>query len=79
MPLYEYRCPDSATHFELRRGVNQIDEPTECPKCKGTNSARQISLPMFFSRTEDGGVSAIGGSPCGSCTLTSCSGCAIRQ
>lgn len=80
MPLYEYLCPDCKTHFEVRRAISQIDAPTECPKCKGMNSTRQISLPMFFARTEDGGVTAIrGGSPCGSCVLTSCTGCATGR
>jgi len=79
MPLYEYRCPDCTTHFELRRSISQIDAPTECPRCNGANSVRQVSLPMFFARTEDGGMSMIGGSACGGCTLTSCSGCAVSH
>jgi putative FmdB family regulatory protein len=80
MPVYEYRCPDCTARFEVRRSISQIDAPTQCPTCAGANSTRQISLPMFLTRTEDGGLSAItGGSPCGSCVLTSCSGCAVSR
>jgi len=34
MPTYEYYCEKCHTKFEERYPFNEIDTPTNCPKCK---------------------------------------------
>lgn len=79
MPLYEYRCADCRTRFELQRSIKQRDDPVECPACNGAKCGRLLSLPLSFTLSEDGAVRAIGGSPCSGCTTTACSGCSVRH
>jgi len=43
MPIYEYKCDDCSTRFELR--CNFSDEPESfCPECKG--QARRVFSPV---------------------------------
>ncbi len=76
MPFYEYRCTDCQNQFELMRSITQRDMSAECPDCGSEQSSRTITVPMAFSMSADGTVSAMAGSsPCGGCVATSCSGC----
>ncbi len=80
MPVYEYTCPDCAARFDLRRRMSQRDMLAECPKCQGMKGVRRISLPMFLSQAENGGMqmqmaTSSGPSACGSCSATSCASC----
>ncbi len=77
MPFYEYICPNCGRKFSKLRAISQRDEPIQCPSCDSTTSQRRISLPMAFTRSENGGMAMIGGSgsSCGSCVATSCTGC----
>jgi putative FmdB family regulatory protein len=77
MPFYEYNCPDCENQFSKLRSMSHRDSPTSCPNCEGAQSTRRISLPLAFSRGDDGEMRVIGnsGSPCGSCVATSCAGC----
>ena len=34
MPQYEYRCALGHS-FDLRRGIDQRDDPAHCPQCGG--------------------------------------------
>jgi len=78
MPFYAFTCPDCQENFELRRRIAERDESTQCPRCNGVNSSRKLSVPMAFSRSSDGAVRTIGGSPCSSCVATTCSSCSIN-
>lgn len=35
MPIYEYRCSQCGTEFELMLPLAQRDSPTPCPRCGG--------------------------------------------
>ncbi|MEW5721413.1 MAG: zinc ribbon domain-containing protein, partial [Chloroflexota bacterium] len=39
MPTYEYVCSDCNTKFELRRSIKHIDDPANCPHCRGSRVA----------------------------------------
>ncbi len=77
MPVYEYTCPECQARFDLRRSMSQRDVLAQCPRCQGMNGVRRISLPMFLSQVENGGVqmATSSGSACGSCSASSCAGC----
>src|ERR671939_631152 len=34
MPIYEYRCGNCGTDFELTRSISQSGDPAPCPNCK---------------------------------------------
>jgi putative FmdB family regulatory protein len=48
MALYEYKCPDCETSFEMMRSMSAADAPAECPTCGSTGGRRQISNFMSF-------------------------------
>ncbi len=66
MPIYEYTCQVCTCAFERLRPFGQMDDPAPCPDC-GSESERQLSLFMSFSRSSSGETSAIagGGGCCG--------------
>lgn len=76
MPLYEYRCQDCQTAFELLRPFSRADEPAACPNCAGEHSQRAISRCAAFSRGADGSTSSVGGGGgCAGCASHSCASC----
>lgn len=46
MPIYEYKCDDCSTQFELRCGFGE--EPEPCPKCEGRVRRVFSSVPIIF-------------------------------
>jgi len=42
MPIYEYRCADCETGFELL--VRPGRDEAECPSCHGANLVRELSV-----------------------------------
>jgi putative FmdB family regulatory protein len=65
MPLYEYRCEDCGHKFELRRPIQASDDPAECPNCASSESERQVSLFISFSKGGANTESLGGGCGCG--------------
>ncbi len=65
MPLYEYRCENCGTKFELRRPISAGDDPAPCPECANINSKRQVSMFMSFTKGAEGTQSVGGGCGCG--------------
>ena len=44
MPIFEYRCNDCTTEFEvLQRTSNTDDTPTKCPRCGAENATKRFS------------------------------------
>jgi putative FmdB family regulatory protein len=48
MPIYEYACKSCGNEFEL---LIRGKETAACPKCKGADLERAISLPAIKSET----------------------------
>lgn len=44
MPLYEYRCRDCATTFELLRPASDRELVAVCPRCESRTTMPLISL-----------------------------------
>jgi len=40
MPIYEYKCDDCGTEFEV---LVQIEEETTCPLCDGKSLTKKLS------------------------------------
>ncbi|TCJ16433.1 zinc ribbon domain-containing protein [Rubrobacter taiwanensis] len=77
MALYEYKCPDCETSFELMRSMSAADAPAECPACGSTGGRRQLST---FTSLKPGGSEGFAYTPAterlgGGCCGGSC-GCA---
>ncbi|MBT7071124.1 MAG: hypothetical protein HN975_09580 [Anaerolineae bacterium] len=76
MPYYGFRCQSCSLRFELKRDVDQRDDPGQCPECQGMKISRMFSIPATFSISSDGSMASVGASSsCGSCTSTSCGPC----
>ena len=78
MPLYEYRCANCESRFEMLRPMSQADTPAACPYCAETTGRRLISLFAAVSRDTNGGsrmVASSGASGCGSCGGGHCASC----
>jgi len=74
MPLYEYRCRDCETTFELRRPMSEASLSTTCP----SGHPGAVRLLSVFASVSSGGAGSPGsaasmpapsmrsGGPCGS-------------
>ena len=47
MPVYEYKCSDCSTQFELRRSFGDESE-LPCPECKGKVRRVFSAVPIIF-------------------------------
>ena len=61
MPLYEYRCEDCQTEFEL---LVRESTTLECPACHGARLEKQLSV---FAVAGDQPMRAAAPGPCGAC------------
>lgn len=72
MPIYEYRCLDCNSRFEVLRPMRDADVPIACEKCASDHTTR--CLTVFFAQS-GGKVLAGGNGGCASCSSNSCSTC----
>jgi putative FmdB family regulatory protein len=77
MPLYEYRCDNCQTRFEVLRPINQSGSPVTCPTCAELGARRLISTFAAISKGNGGSrlVTSSQGSGCGSCAGGNCAAC----
>jgi putative FmdB family regulatory protein len=77
MPLYEYRCQNCETRFEVLLSMNQSDSQVTCPSCAEVGARRLISTFAAVSRSEGGTrlVASSQGNGCGSCAGGHCASC----
>lgn len=74
MPIYEYKCKECSTKFELMRSFSEADAPSKCPNCGAEQTQRQLSLVNAFSA----GKSLTSSNSCGSCSSGNCSSCGMN-
>ena len=67
MPLYEYRCGDFQTSFELLQRLGEGADGLTCPKCGSAELAKQFStFAAATSSASTASSTAGGGAPaCG--------------
>jgi putative FmdB family regulatory protein len=70
LPLYEYRCLDCNSKFEVLS--KSLSEEVVCEKCGSKNVKRLISA-FSFASIGDTGVSS--SSSCSTCSAKTCSTC----
>ena len=44
MPLFTYKCQDCEESFEELVSISQSAEQIDCPKCRGNNTRKQLSI-----------------------------------
>jgi putative FmdB family regulatory protein len=69
MPIYEYRCNDCASTYELMRPMAEREIATVCPKCESRASMPLISRVNAGIGSPTGGAAAYsdGGGSGGCC------------
>lgn len=75
MPIYEYRCEECGSQFEVIRSVKDADAPITCKKCQGSQTFRKMSVFFSSSGEKSVAVTAGGGGGCSGCAGGSCSSC----
>jgi putative FmdB family regulatory protein len=73
MPIYEYKCSDCGTKFDVIRLIKDADAPINCQTCNGLNTSRSISL--FYAQSGERIVAGDVSRGCSNCSGGSCSAC----
>jgi putative FmdB family regulatory protein len=68
MPIYDYKCTDCGSTYDVFHKVREIEEDIICPQCNSTKHVRLISAPSISMK----GSSAP--EPMPSCSDGSCCG-----
>jgi putative FmdB family regulatory protein len=74
VPLYEYRCRDCESTFELRRSMSESNDPAPCPQGHA-NTVRLLSVFASVGAAAAGGGGAPAPMPSGGGCGAGC-GCA---
>lgn len=45
MPIYDYRCNDCGTTYDIFHKVREVQEDVVCPTCHSTHHTRLLSAP----------------------------------
>ncbi|KAF0112472.1 MAG: FmdB family regulatory protein [Chloroflexi bacterium] len=72
MPIYEYRCSNCQTKFEVIRAMKDSDAEIPCKSCNSADTKRVLSL--CYAKSEGRSTSS-GSHGCGGCSGGSCSSC----
>lgn len=64
MPLYDRRCTNCSSVFEISCKISEKSNEFECPECKSTAGEWQIGTPMSIApdrlgRGRDGGMNEV--------------------
>ncbi len=75
MPMYEYRCEPCDHAFEAL--VRSSSDVPRCPRCEGSELAKQFSVPAAARAASGQGASLpvcqpVGGPPMGGCGAGGC-------
>ena len=72
MPIYDYKCSDCGTTYDIFHKVREQEEDIVCPHCDSRNHVRLISASSFTMKGASGSSTAAESAP--SCTDGSCCG-----
>lgn len=65
MPIYDYRCKECNTVFDVFHKGKEVEEDIVCPKCGSTKYVKLMSAPSL-SFSSSSGTDFSGGSSCDS-------------
>ncbi|MEX2162241.1 MAG: zinc ribbon domain-containing protein [Anaerolineales bacterium] len=68
MPLYDYRCQDCQTVFEVRATFKEKEAglKPQCPQCQGKKTHQLLTSGLFLRKSEDGASLPVCGPNAGS-------------
>lgn len=78
MPIYDYRCKECSTTYDVFHKVREIEEDIVCPACGSTGHVRLLSAPNVatgnsgsrdFASADVGSCETPGGCCGGSCGI----------
>jgi putative FmdB family regulatory protein len=71
MPIYDYKCNECGTTYDIFHKVREVAEDVVCPSCGSARNTRLISAPSVNMRGKQSDVPACGDGSCcgGSCSL----------
>jgi putative FmdB family regulatory protein len=75
MPIYDYRCEDCSTRYEVFHKVREDAEDVVCPKCESRRAKKVMSVPaaavMNSGESFGGACDGAGGCGCsgGACGM----------
>ncbi len=71
MPIYDYRCEECGTVYDVFHKVREVVEDIVCPSCHSPRHVRLISAPQFSmgKSTEQAPPSCADGCCGGSCGM----------
>ncbi len=52
MPIYDYRCDECGTTYDVFHKVREVAEDVLCPSCGSVSHTRLLSAPSFSMRTQ---------------------------
>ncbi|MBX2991056.1 MAG: zinc ribbon domain-containing protein [Bacteroidetes bacterium] len=55
MPIYDYRCKECSTTYDVFHKVREIEEDVVCPACGSTGHIRLLSAPNVSTGSSTGG------------------------
>ncbi len=70
MPIYDYKCDDCGTIYDVFHKVREVQEDVVCPDCESTKHTRLLSAPSISMGSQPDAPSCATGGCCGgSCGL----------
>jgi putative FmdB family regulatory protein len=71
MPIYDYKCNDCGTAYDIYHKVREVTEDVVCPSCGSAKRTRLISAPTFSMGGKRADVPSCNDGSCcgGSCSM----------
>lgn len=71
MPIYDYKCNECGTTYDIFHKVREVAGDVVCPSCGSPKHTRLISAPSVAIRAKQADAPACGEGGCcgGSCSL----------
>ena len=78
MPIYDYRCEECGSTYDVFHKVREVEEDVVCPSCNSTKHIRLLSAPNVsmggssssgYSYSDSGSCDTPGGCCGGSCNV----------
>ena len=70
MPIYDYRCENCGTVYDVYHKVKEVEEDVVCPECESTKHTRLLSAPSIRMGSQQTTPSCAEGGCCdGSCGM----------
>lgn len=63
MPIYDYRCTDCSSTYDVLHMGKEVQEDVVCPSCGSHNHQRLIGTPNFAMSAKTGGTSTLSSTP----------------